>query len=129
MRKNQNNQYYLKDKKIQLITKIIDKDYVELGYKYIVDGYVWAYAKQLSQDQIYEARTHGEAENRLFVLNYRTDLKLYDFIAYKDKYYTITRIDTTDDYNTDMYIYTIDTPMGDTREDIQPADYVIPTDD
>lgn len=118
------NQYYLKDKKINLITKTTEQD--PLGqwktvYKYLANN-VWAYATQLSQDQVFTAAQYGEDESRFFVLNHRSDLDLYDFVEYRGKFYTITRVDTKDDYNGDLFIYAKDTPKGDTPKNIQPAD-------
>lgn len=119
------NQYYKKDKKVKLITKSSTQNaygsYVTT-YKYISNNSFWAYATQLSQSQVFEAATYGDDETRFFVLNYRNDLKIYDFVEYKGKYYTITRLDTKDDYNGDLFVYVKDTARGDTPTNIQPAD-------
>ena len=77
---------------------------------------------QLSQSQTFEAATYGDDENRFFVLNYRDDLKIYDFVEYKGKYYSITRLDTKDDYKGELFVYVKDTARGDTPKDIEPAD-------
>lgn len=119
------NIYYKKDKKVKLITKSTTYDAygneIE-AYKYITNRSIWAYTNQLSQSQTFEAATYGNDEIRLFVLNYRNDLKVYDFIEYKNKYYTITRVDTKDDYKTELYVYVKDTAKGDTPSEIEPAD-------
>ena len=119
------NQYFLKDKKVKLVTKYSEKNpygsYVTY-YKYLSNKELWAYARQLSQDQVFEAKTYGEDESRFFVINNRSGLKIGDFVEYKGKYYTITRLDTTDDYNGDLFIYVRDARQGDTPKDIQPAD-------
>ena len=119
------NQYYKKDKKVKLITKSSTQNaygsYVTT-YKYISNSSFWAYATQLSQSQTFEAATYGDDETRFFVLNYRNDLKIYDYVEYRGKYYTITRLDTKDDYNGDLFIYVKDTARGDTPTNIQPAD-------
>ena len=118
------NIYFKKDKKVKLITKSSTQDnygnYISV-YRYITDSSIWAYTNQLSQSQVFEAATHGDDEIRLFVLNYRNDLKVYDYIEYKNKYYTITRVDTKDDYNTELFVYVKDCARGDTPHDIQPA--------
>lgn len=118
------NIYYKKDKKVKLITKSSTQDnygnYISV-YRYITNSSIWAYANQLSQSQTFEAATYGDDEIRLFVLNYRNDLKVYDYIEYKNKYYTITRVDTKDDYNTELFVYVKDCARGDIPHDIQPA--------
>jgi len=53
-------------------------------------------------------------EERYFVLNYRNDLKIYDLIEYKDVFYSITRLDTEDDYNTELFVYVAKAKPGDT---------------
>lgn len=119
------NQYYMKDKKVKLIKKYSRRDSIGQtirGYKYITNKSVWAYARQLSQDQVFQAAAYSVAENRFFVLNYRSDLAVYDFIEYKGKFYTITRLDTKDDYNGELFVYVNDAPRGDTPSDIEPAD-------
>lgn len=118
------NQYYLKDKKINLVTKTTERDpYGQFltVYKYLANN-IWAYATQLSQSQTFEAATYGDDENRFFVLNNRSGLKVYDFVEYRGRFYTITRVDTKDDYNGDLFIYVKDCAKGDTPHDIQPAD-------
>ena len=124
MRKTIKNQYFMKDKKVKLVTKTTEKnDYgVDMPiYRYITDNEIWAYAKQLSQSQEFEAAMHGHEEIRLFVLNYREDLKLYDFIEYRGEYFVITRLDTTDDYKGELFVYVKDADKGDTPTDIFPA--------
>ena len=119
------NQYYKKDKKVKLIKAVSTQNaygqYVK-SYKYVSNNSFWAYATQLSQSQTFEAATYGDDENRFFVLNYRDDLNLYDFVEYRGKYYSITRLDTKDDYNGDLFIYVKDAARGDTPNNIQPAD-------
>lgn len=118
------NQYYKKDKKVKIIESYSKRDSIGQtisGYRYITNKSIWAYARQLSQDQIYQAGLHSIDENRFFVLNYRSDLAVYDFIEYKGKFYTITRLDTKDDYNGELFVYVKDAPRGDTPKNIEPA--------
>ena len=125
MSKSNSGLYFKKDKKVKLIRKYNERDSMGFNvttYKYITNQSLWAYATQLSQEQVFAAASYGEDEKRLFVLNYRNDLELYDIVEYKGKYYSITRLDTKDDYNGELFIYTKDTPRGDTPHDIQPAD-------
>lgn len=120
-----NGLYFKKDKKVKLITKYSEQSsgYMpKTHYKYISNRSFWAYTNQLSQDQTFQAATYGDSETRLFVLNYRDDLKIYDFVEYNGKYYSITRLDTTDDYNGELFVYVKDAARGDTPSDIEPAD-------
>ena len=119
-----NNIYFRKDKKVKLITKSTTKDEYGVShtiYRYISDRSFWAYTNQLSQSQTFEARTYGNEETRIFVLNYRDDLKVYDFVEYKGKYYSITRVDTTGDYKTELFVYVKECAKGDVPKNIQPA--------
>lgn len=102
------NQYYLKDKKINLFRKssgYIPGQGPSTIYRYINKTPIWAYTSQLTQSQIFEAHSFGESETRLFVLNYRNDLKLFDYVEYRNEYYSITRLDTKDDYNGELFVY------------------------
>jgi len=118
------DKYYKKDKKVKII-----RAYSELnalgqksnGYRYITNQSLWAYANQLSQTQTFNAKAYGDEESYFFVLNYRTDLTIDDFIEYRGKYYNITRVDTTDDYNNDLYIYAKDAPKGHMPTKVKPA--------
>lgn len=120
-----NGLYFKKDKKVKLITRSSTQDrygnYIDV-YRYITNRTLWAYTNQLSQDQTFQAAAYGDSETRLFVLNYRDDLKIYDFVEYKGKYYSITRLDTTDDYNGELFVYVKDAARGNTPSDIEPAD-------
>ena len=125
MAKTKNGLYFKKDKKVKLVTKHSEIDssgFYTTTYQYITNQALWAYASQLSQELTFTAHAYGTDETRLFVLNYRDDLETYDFIEYKGKYYQITRLDTADDYNGELFIYTKDAPRGDTPTDVQPAE-------
>lgn len=122
--RSKSGQYFKKDKKVKLVTESSTQDsmgFPVTTYRYITNQALWAYTSQLSQDQIFAAAAYGVSETRLFVLNYRNDLEVYDFIEYKEKYYQITRLDTTDDYKGELFIYVKDAPRGDTPSNIQPA--------
>ena len=124
MAKSRSGLYYKKDKKVKLVTKHSERDssgFYRTTYQYITNQALWAYASQLSQELTFTAHAYGSDETRLFVLNYRNDLALYDFIEYKEKYYQITRLDTADDYKGELFVYAKDAPRGDTPSDIQPA--------
>lgn len=120
--KRVSNQYFLKDKKVMLIGSSSNQTpngYLDTTYKYITSTPIWAYTSQLSQEQSYYCHALGGDETRLFVVNYRNDLNLYDLVEYKGQYYSITRLDTTDGYNGDLFIYVKDVDRPAT---IAPAD-------
>lgn len=109
------NQYFLKDKK----ALIYDAYYVtrsgamtKVYYYPRTASEIWCYASQLSQDTIFEAKSFGEEETRFFVFNQGTTVELYDLILYRSKWYEVTRVDTTDDYNSDVFVYAKDAPIG-----------------
>lgn len=109
-------QYFMKDKQIKLIKRTAASNaggYARVTYQYMTEGFIWAYTRQLSQDQMYAAHAHMTEEERFFVVNYRNDLKLYDMVEYKGVFYSITRLDTQDDYNTDLFIYVEKAKPGD----------------
>lgn len=118
------NQYFLKDKKVKLVTSVIGRDNWGNStkiFKYLTDSALWAYTSQLSQSETFTASQYGNNEVRLFVLNYRNDLKLSDFVEYKDKYYSITRLDTKDDYNGELFVYVRDATTSEAPKNIHPA--------
>ena len=56
------------------------------------------------------------------MLNYRDDLKVYDFIEYRGVFYQITRLDTQDDYNGELFVYVKEAATGDKPSNVQPAE-------
>ena len=66
---------------------------------------LWCYASQLSQDLVYQAAHWGNNEIRFFVFNYHKGVDIDQMVQYRGLWYTITRVDTADDYNGDMFIY------------------------
>jgi SPP1 family predicted phage head-tail adaptor len=109
------NQYFLKDKKAEIFKGTATRDkYGNYINSYVRQGgaALWCYARQISQDITLQAAMYGSNENRMFVFNYREGIEVGDLIRYNSKWYTITRIDTTDDYNTDLFIYVSDTATG-----------------
>lgn len=123
------NQYYLKDKNAQIYKEVHIQ---EPGGFPKTEGYyprspnpIWCYSRQLSQDQRFAAAAWGESETRLFVFNYYTGIDLYNVISYRGKWYEITRVDTTDDYNGDLFVYVRDykgsTPTEDLIKEYDPT--------
>lgn len=118
------NQYFLKDKKVKLVTQTTGRDNWGNStkiFKYLTDESLWAYTSQLSQSETFSASQYGNNEVRMFVLNFRNDLKLSDFVEYKNKYYSITRLDTKDDYNGELFVYVRDATTAEAPKNIQPA--------
>ena len=117
--------YYKKDKKamiykhkrVQITAGSMPKD----RYIPIKESSLWCYSSQLSQDRIYQAKAVGEDESRFFVFNHLENVAVDDSILYRDKWYHITRVDTEDDYNTDMFIYCDD--MSSSPSDDEILDY------
>lgn len=107
---------YLKDKKAYVYRKnASQKD--EYGISrdggYTLIGYLWCYTRLLSQSLTYDAKVAGTDETRLFVFNRNRDIAPRNYICYRDTWYIVTRVDTTDDYNGDVFVYVQDCPIGD----------------
>ena len=107
---NNKGQYFLKDKKAQAYKTVniqIDEntDYPEKYYVAINPVSMWCYTRQLSQDQLFAAHTYLNDETRFFVFNFRDDIKIYDHIYYDGELYEVTRVDHTDDYNGETFVY------------------------
>ena len=111
-----NKQYFKKDKKAQ-IYKRVPGHVDEYGdrqdaYRPVAPTPLWCYAKQLSEQQKFIAQSMSIDENRLFIFNYRNDVKVYDKILYKGVWYEVTRVDTLEDYNGELFVYVNDCPRG-----------------
>ena len=113
------NQYFLKDKKA-LIYKVVKRGSTSFGASSSSKTYlkpttkkpVWCYSRQLSQDIQYLNYAIDKEETRMFVFNFRSDIAVFDFIFYRDAWYQVTRTDTTDDYNTELFVYVKDLGTG-----------------
>ena len=119
-------QYFLKDKKAQVYKKVsvpnpggkpLNKWYP------ISDDLLWCYAKQLSQDETFYAKTYGDAENRFFVFNHNKLIAFNDYVLYRGTWYMITRVDTTEDYNTDVFVYVKNATGGNIPSQSNVEDY------
>lgn len=108
--KSKTNQYFLKDKKMQIYRKVsggTDSEGYALPEAYypIAANPIWCYSSQLSQTDIFIAMSFSQTETRYFVTNYYKGVEVYDMIKYKETWYRVTRVDTQDDYNSDLFIY------------------------
>ena len=104
------NQYNLKDKKAQIYKKVYNGQdnngyFKPESYYPAAPAFIWCYTRQLTQDQIFAAAAYSQQETRLFVFNYYKGVDIYDVINYRGEWYEVTRVDTTDDYKGDLYIY------------------------
>lgn len=109
------NQYYKKDKKALIFNSVSVNTNGYMSKSYYVPrtpAAIWAYASQLSQTTVFEAKSYGEDVSYMFVFNLRTEVELYDLILYRNKWYEVTRVDTKDDYDTDIFVYAKDAPRG-----------------
>lgn len=102
--------YFLKDKKAQIFKKYeMGRDADGFGggtaYVAVAAAPLWCYARQLSEEQLYYAASFQENETRMFVFNFRDDVEMYDVVEYRGEYYSITRVDTQEDYNGELFIY------------------------
>ena len=117
------NGYYLKDKKAMIYKK---RDVAEPGRmpkeKYVPIAYnpLWCYTSQLSEDRIYAAMGAGVDENRYFVFNHLDGVAVDDSLKYNGKWYTITRVDTENDYKGDTFIYCNDMSSPPSDSDVLP---------
>ncbi len=105
------NQYFLKDKKAQIYKSVYVKD--DRLYDSPTEYYVaatpspsWCYSKQLTQalisllDVAYQPN-----ETRYFVFNYTKLVNTHAHILYRGEMYKVTRVDTQDDYNREIFAY------------------------
>lgn len=106
------NQYKLKDKRALIYSVSTDgqdnNGFHTECYTPITENPIWCYTRQLTQNQQYEAHMLGAMETRLFVFNYRPGVCIFDKIKYREKWYEVTRVDTKDDYNGDLFVYVKD---------------------
>jgi len=101
-----NGLYFLKDKKCTVYKIDSTPHGVGEDDTLILVGELWCYSKQLSQNLIAEAGVvYANNESRMFVLNYNDDIVQGVFILYRGQWFKATRVDTTDDYNGEMFVY------------------------
>ena len=101
--------YFLKDKKAKVYKIDPTPHGVGEDDTLILVGDLWCYAKQLNQNLVAEAGVvYANDESRLFVFNYNSDIDQGCFIKYRGEWFKATRVDTTDDYNDEMFVYVED---------------------
>lgn len=111
--------YFLKDKKAQ-VYKLVSSG--EVGgdeyYQAIALSPLWCYTKQLTGELLYQAKAVNSSETRLFVFSYNNQIKPQGMVNYGDSWYEITRVDRTDDYKTDCFVY-----VKESRRPYRPRNY------
>ena len=111
-------QYFQKDKKATVYKKAegwYDQYGIwrEGGYIPISASPLWCYTRQQSQTISFnDGNFYANDESRLFVFNYNKAIVQGNLINYKGLWYTVERVDNTDDYNTEMFVYVSDTAKG-----------------
>ena len=123
------NQYFQKDKKAQIYIEA-DKYKDSYGVWHsgglypISPSLLWCYARQNSQTLGFgNGVAYVNEESRFFVFNHNDHIKQGGLIYYKEKWFTIQRVDTSNDYNGDMYVYADDTPLGSVPKSSQIMSY------
>lgn len=97
----------LKDKKVDVFRTVSEKD--NLGYMVerleIYLPSIWAYFRQLSGTEKYEAAQVQQKEEVLFQVSYNANIKHTDVVRYKGILYDITRVDVFEGYKGDLTLY------------------------
>ena len=104
-------EYFLKDKKAEIFARINEIDSTgatSVHFTPISPAPLWCYAKQTSQNLFFAQWAYDNEETRFFVFNYNKNIKIYNYLRYRDEWYEITRVDTENDYNGDMFVYVKD---------------------
>ena len=133
MRTNYNvkDQYFLKDKKLQVYKKVkggTDKEGYPLPAAFypIAPKPIWAHARQLSQTDIFISMRFDQNETMLFIINFYRNIEVYDLVLYRGTWYRVTRAYTTEDYNREVHLYVEN--LATTGEAIPKEDQIKPYD-
>ena len=93
---------YLKDKKIIIYRQEGSSGgFSPAKYRPIHGGKLWAYARQLSAKEFWEASRQNYQEERYFAINWRNDVKPGMLVFYQNTWYEIVRVDPFEDYKDD----------------------------
>ncbi len=105
---------HIKDKKITILRKISVPDGrggSETTWEPLPGGEnIWAYYRQTTGSEFYEAARANIREEAVFEINWRNDIKAPMRILFRGKKYEITRVDDFEGYKQDqkIYAYTLD---------------------
>ena len=116
--------YYLKDKQAQIYKKVNAAQpggMPRYAYYPLAASPLWCYASQMSQDLVFQAAHWGNNETRFFVFNYHKEVDIDQMVQYRGAWFTITRVDTADDYNGDMFVYVKSYEGSITPEEYDPS--------
>lgn len=91
----------LKDKKIVIYTYVGGNT----NYRLNAEGPFWAYFRQMSTQEIYEARAMTQKEEAIFTINHHESVKVYDLVLFRGTYYKVNRIDEYEGNRDDMKLY------------------------
>jgi SPP1 family predicted phage head-tail adaptor len=105
----------LKDKKIIIYKEVQGEPDPDgyggstVTYQPVHTGKLWAYVRQLSQQEVFEAMRVSVDEDMLFVVGWDSTIATLrpgsSYLKYKSKCFEITRIDTFEGYKEDLQIY------------------------
>ncbi|MBQ6739061.1 MAG: hypothetical protein IJQ57_11970 [Synergistaceae bacterium] len=115
--------YFLKDKKAEIFEKVVTVDSIgarDLVYVPLFQNPVWVYARQVDADIFFRKEQYKIQETYFFVFNFYKNIKVGNAILYRDKWYEITRVDTDEDYNSDLFVYAKDIKTPPNAEKIKP---------
>ena len=113
------HQYYLKDKKATVYKRLPSTQnsngvWVSGKVMPITAAPVWCYARQERQGlKVAAGLIDLNTEDRLFIFCNNPHIKQTGYVLYRDVWYTISRVDTRDDYNGDMFVYVNEAAQGD----------------
>ena len=115
--------YFLKDKKCEVYNQVIKIDKIgarDTIYVSIFPSPIWCYARQVSADLFFRKEQFNIQESYFFVFNFSKIIRPQNLILYRDTWYEITRVDTDEDYNSDLYVYAKDLKTPPTKGKIKP---------
>ena len=66
---------------------------------------LWCFTQNLSGSILYNPLIIENEETRLFVFNYLPNVEQGYYIFYREKWYEVTRVNSTGDYNDEIFVY------------------------
>ena len=100
-------QHKLKDKKAMIYknTKINNAGDWSMKWQPISASPLWCFTQNLSGSILYNPLVIENEETRQFVFNYLPNIEQGYYILYRDKWYEVTRVNSTADYNDEIFVY------------------------
>ena len=115
--------YFLKDKKAEIFEKVVTVDSIgarDFVYVSLFQNSVWCYARQVDADIFFRKEQYKIQETYFFAFNYNKKIKIGNAILYREKWFEITRVDTDEDYNSDLFVYAKDIKTPPNEKKIKP---------